>query len=336
MSNGRLLSVKDLVVEYVSDGYSVRPLDHFNMHADRGELVALLGPSGSGKTTLLSVLSAMVPATEGTVTVNDVDVLALTGSELEDYRRNSIGIVFQGFNLIPSLTAIENVAAPLLVTGTKRGPALARAGELLDAVGLADRASHRPTELSGGQQQRVAVARGLIGDPLLLLADEPTANLDLISAEAVIGLLRNLRDQGRTIVISTHDTRLIPAADRVVEMTRPSEAPGEKPLQVVCRTGEVLFRQGDASDFVYMITSGSVDILRERYDGSQEPLAVLEAGTYVGELGPLLGFPRSATVKARELTTLDPITVQEFKAMRLQAASPEADPSRADTTTIQL
>ncbi|MGI9594524.1 MAG: ABC transporter ATP-binding protein, partial [Acidimicrobiales bacterium] len=154
----RVVSVEDLVVEYQSEGYAVRPLDGFSMSADEGELVALLGPSGSGKTTLLSVLSGMVPATSGTVTIDGVDVLRLAGSDLQNYRRNRIGIVFQGFNLIHSLNARENVAAPLLVAGISRSRALVRADALLDEVGMSDRGSHRPTELSGGQQQRVAVA----------------------------------------------------------------------------------------------------------------------------------------------------------------------------------
>ncbi len=206
-----LVAVDDLVVEYTTDRYTVRPLDGFCLHAPPGQLVALLGPSGSGKTTLLSILSGMIPATSGTVTVNNTDVLALKGNALEQYRRSTIGIVFQGFNLIPSLTARENVAAPLLLAGTKRKVALARADQLLDEVGLGDRGGHKPVQMSGGQQQRVAVARGLVGDPMVLLADEPTANLGHISAESVVELLRRLRDRGRTIVISTHDERLLPA-----------------------------------------------------------------------------------------------------------------------------
>lgn len=312
-----IVSVNDLVVEYQSEGYAIRPLDGFSMSADQGELVALLGPSGSGKTTLLSVLSGMVPATSGSVSIDGIDVLKLSGSALQEYRRNRIGIVFQGFNLIPSLNARENVAAPLLVAGTSRSKALARADDLLEEVGMADRGGHRPTQLSGGQQQRVAVARGLIADPAVLLADEPTANLDLISAEAVISLLRRLRASGRTIVISTHDNRLLPAVDRVVEMSAMAgpdaeEQSGQEP-QVSFSSGDVIFRQGDASDYVYEIESGTIEVYRELADGVEETLATLTTGNYVGELGPLLGFPRSASIRATSDVQLVALTAQEFK-----------------------
>jgi putative ABC transport system ATP-binding protein len=324
------VQVDGLVVEYQSEGYAVRPLDGFSMSAERGELVALLGPSGSGKTTLLSVLSGMIPATAGSVTIDGIDVLGLSGSALQEFRRTTIGIVFQGFNLIPSLNARENVAAPLLVAGVGRTEALAKADALLAEVGMAERADHKPNQLSGGQQQRVAVARGLIGDPAVLLADEPTANLDLISAEAVISLLRGLRESGRTILISTHDNRLLPACDRVIEMsiearagaadaTTASDAAAsgnpslaDSPRRELA-AGELLFRQGDHSDFVYEIESGTVEVYRELVDGGEEVLATRTDGNYVGELGPLLGFPRSASVRAVSDVALVALTAQEFK-----------------------
>lgn len=316
-----LLDVTDLVVEYQSEGYAVRPLDGFSLSVDRGELVALLGPSGSGKTTLLSVLSAMVPAKSGSVTMDGIDVLALHGSALEDYRRNQIGIVFQGFNLIPSLSAVENVAAPLLIARKDRKAALAKAHDLLEEVGMADRAKHMPGEMSGGQQQRVAVARGLIGDPVLLLADEPTANLDVISAEAVVSLLRRLRASGRSIVISTHDNRLLPAVDRSVEMVPPGGEEAEPVGSVSFAAGAEVFRQADQSDYVYIIDEGSVDVFRELVDGGREHLTTLHAGNYVGELGPLLGFPRSASVVAATDVVLTPMTVTEFKLRGLREAA---------------
>jgi putative ABC transport system ATP-binding protein len=316
-----ILQVNDLVVEYASDGYAVRPLDGFSMEARAGELVGLLGPSGSGKTTLLSVLSGMIPATAGSVRMQELDVLNLRSSDLQNYRRNRIGIVFQGFNLIPSLSARENVAAPLLVAGTAKNDALRRADQLLEEVGMSDRGGHKPKQLSGGQQQRVAVARGLVADPPLLLADEPTANLDLISAEAVISLLRDLRAAGRTIVISTHDNRLLPAIDRIVEMAPADETATTAPSDVQIAAGEVLFRQGDTSDYIYEIVDGQIDVVRELVDGGEEHLAVLGTGNYVGELGPLLGFPRSATVRARTGCTLRAQTVQEFKLQGLDRAT---------------
>jgi len=312
--SANLVEIDDLVVEYTTDRYTVRPLDGFSMHAPPGQLVALLGPSGSGKTTLLSILSGMIEATAGRVSVDGIDVLGLKGSELEQYRRNTIGIVFQGFNLIPSLNARENVAAPLLIAGTNRKQALARADALLDDVGLADRGGHKPVQLSGGQQQRVAVARGLVGDPMVLLADEPTANLDHISAESVVELLRRLRDRGRTIVISTHDDRLLPAVDQVVEMHPDQPVPETQAAPLDLAPGEVLFRQSAASDYIYAILEGTVEIVREFADGNSAVIATREAGAYVGELGPMLDFPRSATVRAQGRVKLQALTMEQFKA----------------------
>jgi putative ABC transport system ATP-binding protein len=191
---------------------------------------------------------------------------------------------------------------------------------------MADRADHRPSKLSGGQQQRVAVARGLVADPPLLLADEPTANLDLISAESVISLLRQLRESGRTIIISTHDNRLLPAIDHIVEMTSISEEVEAEERELILEAGEVLFRQGDSSDYIYEIEEGRIDVVRELIDGGEQHLATLVAGNYVGELGPLLGFPRSATVRAADRTRLQAVTVQEFKLEGLGRATEHARP----------
>lgn len=322
-----LVAVDDLVVEYTTDRYTVRPLDGFTMHAAPGRLVALSGPSGSGKTTLLSILSGMVEATQGQVRVDDINVLALRGNNLEQYRRETIGIVFQGFNLIPSLNARENVAAPLLLAGAKRKPALARADELLHEVGLADRGDHKPAHLSGGQQQRVAVARGLVGDPMVLLADEPTANLDHISAESVIELLRRLRDRGRTIIISTHDDRLLPAVDQVVAMSPDHKIPEVMMTEVKLVPGEILFRQSSQSDYIYSILEGTVDIVREYADGNTAVIATREQGAYVGELGPMLGFPRSATVRAQGRVKLLPLTIEQFMADEPDFAADPSDTS---------
>jgi len=315
-----LVAVTDLVVEYTTDRYTVRPLDGFTMHAPAGQLVALLGPSGSGKTTLLSILSGMISATSGSVVIDDIDVLQLKGAALEQYRRKTIGIVFQGFNLIPSLTAQENVAAPLLLAGGKRKPALDRALELLEEVGLADRANHKPSHLSGGQQQRVAVARGLVGDPLVLLADEPTANLDHISAESVVDLLRRLRDRGRTIIISTHDDRLLPAVDQVVAMSPDHPLPEIALEELELVPGEVLFRQSSQSDYIYSILEGTVEVVREYADGNSAVIASRSEGAYIGELGPMLGFPRSATVRAKNHVKLAPLTIEQFQAAQAEAA----------------
>ncbi|MCU0260311.1 MAG: ATP-binding cassette domain-containing protein [Ilumatobacteraceae bacterium] len=309
-----MLTVSDLVVEFVHDGYSVRPLDGMSFEGHEGELVVLLGPSGCGKTTLLSCLGGILTPTSGRIQVGDVEVTALPRSELEAYRRRTIGFVFQAFNLIPSLTARENIAMPMMLTGYSKRQAFDRADELLGVVGLTERAHHKPSKLSGGQQQRVAVARGLGHDPRLLLADEPTANLDHIQAEAVIRLLQELRSQGRLIVVSTHDARLVPIADRIVQMVPDAAHDDGQTRTATFAAGASIFEQGDASDVVYVIESGEIDIVRVLADGGEELLGRLGPGQYFGELGPLLGFRRSASARAAtrvELTVMDPRVFRE-------------------------
>ncbi len=313
MSNAADLTVSDLVVEYKTDGYAIRPLDGLSFEAKTGELVVLLGPSGSGKTTLLSCLGGILTPTAGTIQLGDTTVSGLDRAGMDSYRRELVGFVFQAFNLIASLSARENVAVPLLVTGTKRSTALARADVLLDMVGLGERGHHRPSQLSGGQQQRVAVARGLAQDPTLLLADEPTANLDHVQAEAVIGLLRNLRNDGRTIVVSTHDARLVPVADRVIDMGSETLDVEGPPVDVRYSRGEVLFEQGDAAGLVYVVVSGTAEVFRRLSDGGEESLATRSTGEYFGELGSMLGFPRSASVRATSDLVVTAYSPDEFR-----------------------
>ena len=308
------LSVSDLVVEFVHDGYAVRPLDGLTFEGEAGELIVLLGPSGCGKTTLLSCLGGILTPTSGSICHGDTEVTGLRGRELDAYRRRDVGFVFQAFNLIPSLSARENVAMPMLLTGHDRSHAFARADELLDLVGLADRAHHKPAKLSGGQQQRVAVARGLGHDPPLLLADEPTANLDHIQAEAIIRLLREIRSQGRIIVVSTHDARLVPIADRIVHMVPDADAAQHDTTEIELPAGRSLFEQGDPSDVIYVIDAGEIDIVRVLADGGEEHLARLGPGNYCGELGPLMGFPRSASARTAtdvRLTVMAPALFRE-------------------------
>jgi putative ABC transport system ATP-binding protein len=215
------LDITDLTITYDSGGYVVRPIHQLDLHVGSGELALLLGASGSGKTTLLSALAAILRPQAGTIRVGDVEVTGLRGAALTEYRRHQVGVVFQTFNLVPSLTARDNVQAPLWAAGMPGRQARARAEQLLDRVGLRDRLGHRPGELSGGQQQRVAIARALAHDPPLLLADEPTAHLDHIQVEGVLRLLRELAQPGRVVVVATHDERLLPLADRVVHLSQP-------------------------------------------------------------------------------------------------------------------
>ena len=212
------LRIKDLVVEYASSQETVRPIDELSLDVPAGSLAILLGPSGCGKTTLLSCLGGILRPTAGRIEFGDIDLTALDANALSDYRRNTVGIVFQAFNLVPSLTALENVMVPLRAAKVPKKQAHERAEELLTRVGLAHRMSHRPGDLSGGQQQRVAVARAIALDPPLLIADEPTAHLDYIQVEEVLTLIRDLASGERVVVVATHDTRMLPLADRVVEL----------------------------------------------------------------------------------------------------------------------
>jgi putative ABC transport system ATP-binding protein len=307
------LSVRELVVEFVHDGYAVRPLDGLSFEGDAGELLVLLGPSGCGKTTLLSCLGGILTPTSGTIEVGGIDVTGLRGRALDDYRRRHVGFVFQAFNLIPSLSARENVALPMVLTGHPRAASYERADELLAEMGLSDRANHKPAKLSGGQQQRVAVARGLGHRPQLLLADEPTANLDHIQAEAIIRLLRDVRDEGRLVVVSTHDARLIPIADRIVRLVPDPADHVPEITEVSLAAGTSLFEQGDASDVVYVIDAGEVAIVRVLSDGGEQELARLGPGQYLGELGPLMGFPRSASARAVSDVKLTAMSPQMFR-----------------------
>ena len=235
--DGADLHVSELVIEYSSGGYPVRPIDGLSLDASGGQLVLLLGASGCGKTTLLSVLAAILTPTSGKVSVAGISVTDLHGAALTSYRRDTVGVVFQAFNLVPSLNAVENVMVPLRGAGVKRRPARARALELLERVDLSHRLDHRPGDLSGGQQQRVAIARALAHNPPVVLADEPTAHLDYIQVEGVLKLIRELADDGRLVVVATHDERMIPLADEVVNLTPRADTSHREPVRVTLEPG---------------------------------------------------------------------------------------------------
>ena len=313
MSGHAGVIVEDLVVEYTTGPEAVRPIDGLHFEVAAGHLSLLLGASGSGKTTVLSALAGILTPTSGRIRVNGKVVTELTPAELRAYRRETVGIVFQGFNLIASMTAAENVAAPLWASGIGRAAAARRAKELLDELGLADRLRHRPAELSGGQQQRVAIARALAHNPPLLLADEPTAHLDYTQAERVLRILRDLANHGRTILVSTHDTRLMPVADAAVQLQREPAAEDEPEAVVRARPGEVIFREGEAASSVFVVLRGQVVLERKMADGSTDVLATCGPGEYFGELGPLLGFPRAATARAVVTSRLRRMGVRTFR-----------------------
>jgi putative ABC transport system ATP-binding protein len=307
------LVVTDLTVEFSAKGYVLRPLDRLNVSARDGQLVSLLGPSGCGKTTLLSCLAGLLTPTSGRIEFAGTDVTSLSGRQLTHYRRHTVGVVFQAFNLVRSLTARENVMAPMTLTGLGRREAGKRAQELLELVGLGERVKHRPGELSGGQQQRVAIARALAWEPSLLLADEPTAHLDHVQVEGVLRVLRDIASTGRLVVLSTHDARVSRITDHVIELAPDKLPPEAPPRQEQLEPGQLIFVQGEQSDYVYVIESGQVEIFRAAADGTERILATLGAGEYFGELGPALGLPRSASARAGGPATLVAYDVGTFR-----------------------
>jgi putative ABC transport system ATP-binding protein len=307
------LVIRDLVIEYSSGGYPVRPIDGLALDVKGGELALLLGASGCGKTTLLSVMAAILTPTSGSVRVGDIEVVGLKGAALTEYRRSTVGVVFQAFNLVPSLNAVENVMVPLRAAGVGRHAARARAEELLRRVDLAERMLHRPGDMSGGQQQRVAIARALAHDPPVILADEPTAHLDYIQVEGILKLVRELADDGRLVVVATHDDRLIPLADRVVNLTPRADLAPREPVRIELEPGDTLFRQGERGDLVYVVEEGAIDILRARDDGTEEQVATVTSGNYFGELAPMFGLQRSASARAAVRSVLTGLGLREFR-----------------------
>ena len=214
-----IVQTKDLTKIYGSGIAEVRALDGVSLAVEKGEFVAVMGPSGCGKSTLLHLIGGLDQPTSGTVNIEGNDLSALDDDQLSDLRREHIGFIFQFFNLIPTLSALDNTALPLVLGGTDPAEAQAKAEEWLEKMQVADRSTHRPEELSGGQRQRVAIARSMVTDPNLILADEPTGNLDSKAAEAFAGLLREVVDRWeRSILLVTHDPRISSFADHILQM----------------------------------------------------------------------------------------------------------------------
>jgi putative ABC transport system ATP-binding protein len=202
------IQVKELTKHYQMGGTTVRALDGLNLDINAHTFTVVMGPSGSGKSTLLYLLGGLDRATSGEISVDSARLDEMDENALALFRRRKMGFVFQSFNLIPSMSALENVAFPMQFAGVNSTQRKEQALNLLNQVGLDNRADHRPTELSGGQQQRVAIARALVNNPSLILADEPTGNLDTSSGAAVMQLLSNLHNSGRTVLVVTHDPRM--------------------------------------------------------------------------------------------------------------------------------
>ncbi len=216
-----LIRIRGLSKGYRRGGQVIPVLLDLDMDVAAGEFVALMGPSGSGKSTLLNLIAGIDKPSSGTIEIGGVDIAELSEGELADWRAANVGFVFQFYNLLPVLSAQDNVELPLLLTGLSSRQRAERARLVLGLVGLADRADHYPNELSGGQQQRVAIARALVSDPLLIVADEPTGDLDRVTGEEILGLLEQLVvEMGKTIVMVTHDPKAAAHARRLVHLEK--------------------------------------------------------------------------------------------------------------------
>ena len=220
MSN-TLVEIKNLVKSYTRGDQDVPVLRDITLNIDRGDFISLMGPSGSGKSTLLNLIAGIDKPTAGLLRIDGEDISQLSEGELADWRASNIGFIFQFYNLMPVLTAYENVELPLLLTNLSRAERRERIEMTLDMVGLSDRMDHYPNELSGGQQQRVAIARAIVTDPTILVCDEPTGDLDKQSATDVLNMLKELNSTlGKTIIMVTHDAHAAEAAKRIVYLEK--------------------------------------------------------------------------------------------------------------------
>lgn len=213
-----LVEIRDVCKVYNPGENEVRALDHISVTINEGEFVAIIGQSGSGKSTLMNILGCLDVPTGGLYRLHGQDVSRMGDDELSDIRNREIGFIFQGFNLIPNLTALENVELPLIYRGVGKAKRRELSGTALEKVGLAHRMNHKPAEMSGGQQQRVAIARAIAQAPPIILADEPTGNLDSHSTKEILGILKELHREGRTVILITHDNEIAAQAARVIKI----------------------------------------------------------------------------------------------------------------------
>ncbi|WP_316736947.1 ABC transporter ATP-binding protein [Pedobacter aquatilis] len=213
-----LITIKEIGRKYVIGSEVIHALKSVSLDINKGEFVALMGPSGSGKSTLMNILGCLDTPSSGSYILNGTDVSHMTDDALAEVRNQEIGFVFQTFNLLPRSTSLDNVALPLIYAGNSKKERDARAAKALENVGLGNRMDHKPNELSGGQRQRVAVARALINDPSIILADEPTGNLDTKTSIEIMGLLEEIHSKGNTIILVTHEEDIAQHAHRIVRM----------------------------------------------------------------------------------------------------------------------
>lgn len=326
--NAHLIDLHDVVKTYKSAAGSFTALKEINLQVDKGEFVAVIGKSGSGKSTLINMLTGIDRPSSGEVFVGDTAVHKLNESKMAVWRGKNVGLVFQFFQLLPTLTVLENVMLPMDFCNTypfrKRRE---RAMHLLDLVDMADQAKKLPSTISGGQQQRVAIARCLANDPAIIVADEPTGNLDSKTAQSVFRLFENLVAEGKTIVMVTHDSDLARRVSRtvilvdgeIIEEYLAKAFPALNEQQLLHFTnqletahylpGTVIIRQGEAGDKFYLVTKGRVEVALEQNDGQEIVVNTLGPGQFFGEMALLHGGGRTATVRA------DPNTDVELAAL---------------------
>jgi len=338
--NDCLIELRNVVKTFETAAGPFTALKNITLEVDRGEFVAIIGKSGSGKSTLMNMISGIDRPTSGEVYVGDTAVHTLNESDMAVWRGRNLGIVFQFFQLLPALSLVENVMLPMdfcnMYTPRERRE---RAMMLLDQVGMADQADKLPSAVSGGQQQRVAIARALANDPPILMADEPTGNLDSKTAQQVFTLFETLVDQGKTIVMVTHDsdmarrvTRAIIVADGEIVneyvaralSTLTVEQLGRVTRQLEARKyapGEVILEQGGAADTFYIITSGDVEVFIEHPDGGEIIVNHLSRGAYFGEIGLLRGGQRTASVRASFATGCEVVMLDQNEFNTLLAES---------------
>ena len=213
-----IITIENISKVYKMGDEIINALKSVSLSIDRNEYVALMGPSGSGKSTLMNILGCLDSPTSGTYILNDIDVSSMSDSELAEVRNKQIGFVFQTFNLLPRLSALDNVALPLVYAGYNKQQRIEKATEALNKVGLGDRMTHKPNELSGGQRQRVAIARALVNDPAIILADEPTGNLDTKTSVEIMGIFERIHNAGNTIIVVTHEPDIADHAHRIIKL----------------------------------------------------------------------------------------------------------------------
>ena len=263
-----ILEMRDICKDYPMGKSVAHILKNVNLDVEEGEYLAIMGPSGSGKTTLMNLIGCLDVPTSGSYLLGGRDVTTCNNKQLAEVRNKELGFVFQSFNLLPKLTALENVALPLLYGGVKKAERLERARAALETVGLSDRVEHRPDQLSGGQCQRVAIARAIVGKPKLLLADEPTGALDSHTGREVLGMLQQMHDEGHTVVLITHHMNEAEHADRVIVMNEGRVAMDGAPREV--------FAQVEKLKSIGLTVPDTVELLYElRGAGCDLPLTAI-------------------------------------------------------------